>query len=79
MGFAATGDSFCFRGDMELQGMLNCVKVVDDVLLYHKDYLTRLKRINEMLFRCRIHNITLTVEKFVVSRPAVSFCGSRLS
>ncbi|XP_068246810.1 uncharacterized protein [Palaemon carinicauda] len=32
IGFAATGDAFCIRGDMALQGMQNCVKVVDDIL-----------------------------------------------
>ncbi|XP_076032421.1 uncharacterized protein LOC143020148 [Oratosquilla oratoria] len=33
MGFAATGDAYCLRGDAALQGVANCVKMVDDVLL----------------------------------------------
>ena len=42
MGFAATGDAFCLRGDMVLQGLQNCVKVVDDILLYDEDLQTHL-------------------------------------
>lgn len=38
MGFAATGDAFCLRGDMAFQGLQNCVKVVDDILLYDEDF-----------------------------------------
>ena len=38
MGFAATGDVFCQRNDLVLQGVLQCVKVVDDILLYDEDY-----------------------------------------
>ena len=30
MGFAATGDAFCLSRDMALQGIPNCVKLVDD-------------------------------------------------
>ena len=37
MGFAATGDAYCLRGDMALQGVTNCVKVVDDILLFDDD------------------------------------------
>ncbi|XP_064120305.1 uncharacterized protein LOC135224910 [Macrobrachium nipponense] len=33
MGFSATGDAYCLRGDMALQGVPTCVKVVDDILL----------------------------------------------
>ncbi|ROT64573.1 hypothetical protein C7M84_017479 [Penaeus vannamei] len=36
MGFAATGDAYCLRGDLALQGITNCVKVVDDILLFDK-------------------------------------------
>lgn len=45
MGFAATGDAFCRRGDLALQGVMQCVKVVDDLLLYDKDYLSHLHRV----------------------------------
>ncbi|XP_064083050.1 uncharacterized protein LOC135199066 [Macrobrachium nipponense] len=60
MGFAATGDAFCLRGDMALQGVQNCVKVLDDLLLHDEDYATHLHRIHEVLTRCRKFGITLT-------------------
>lgn len=79
MGFAATGDAFCLRGDMALQGVKNCVKVVDDVLLYDADYSTHLDRIHQVLTRCREFGITLNKDKFVVAAPEVNFCGFKLS
>ncbi|XP_068230979.1 uncharacterized protein [Palaemon carinicauda] len=79
MGFAATGDAFCLRGDMALQGVQNCVKVIDDLLLYDEDYVTHLQRIHEVLTRCRKFGITLNKDKFVVAAPSVNFCGYTLS
>ncbi|XP_068204834.1 uncharacterized protein [Palaemon carinicauda] len=79
MGFAATGDAFCLRGDMALQGVQNCVKVIDDLLLYDEDYVTHLHRIHEVVTRCRKFGITLNKDKFVVAAPSVNFCGYTLS
>lgn len=79
MGFAATGDAFCRRGDEALQGISNCVKVVDDVLLYDEDLLTHLQRVDKVLARCRVNGITLNAEKFSLATPAVQFCGFVLS
>ena len=79
MGFAATGDSFCRQGDLALQGVLQCVKVVDDILLYDEDYMAHLCRTNLILARCRAHGITLNAEKFVLAAPKVRFCGYQLS
>lgn len=79
MGFAATGDAYCFRGDLALQGVRNCVKVVDDILLFDEDLLSHYQRIHELLTRCRKHCITLNREKFVVAASRVNFCGFQLS
>ncbi|XP_076044716.1 uncharacterized protein LOC143027329 [Oratosquilla oratoria] len=79
MGFAATGDAYCLRGDAALQGVANCVKVVDDVLLFDDDLPSHFRRIHHMLTRCRDHGITLNKEKFTVAAPSVGFCGYRLS
>lgn len=59
--------------DIVLQGMTNCIKVVDDILLRDEDYLTHLHHISEVLSRCRMHSITLDAEKFVLAAPAVPF------
>ncbi|XP_063860706.1 uncharacterized protein LOC135101063 [Scylla paramamosain] len=58
MGFAATGDAYCLRDDAALQGIKNCVKVVNDILLYDADYTTHLSRIHQVLTRCREFGIT---------------------
>ena len=78
MGFVATGDAFCLRGDMALQGMQNFVKVVDDILLYDEDFCTHLQRIHETLTRCRKSGITLYRDKFVVATPSATFYGYTL-
>ncbi|XP_076068309.1 uncharacterized protein LOC143040770 isoform X3 [Oratosquilla oratoria] len=79
MGFAATGDAHCLRGDIALQGVKNCVKVVDDILLYDADYTTHLTHIHQVLTRCREFGITINKEKFEVAAPKVDFCGFTLS
>ena len=79
MGFAATGDAFCLRGDRALQGIQQCVKVVDDILLYDEDLTQHLERVYAVLSRCRAHGITLNKDKFVVAAPSVRFCGFHLS
>lgn len=79
MGFSATGDAFCQRGDMALQGVTICIKVVDDILLYDEDYCAHLHQIHEVLTRCRKLGITLNPEMFVVAVPSIKFCGYMLS
>ncbi|XP_066940974.1 uncharacterized protein [Macrobrachium rosenbergii] len=75
----STGDAFYLRGDMALQGVKNCVKVVNDILLHDEDYQSHLYHIHEMLTRCRKFGITLNKDKFVVAAPTVNFCGYTLS
>lgn len=79
MGFAATGDAYCYRGDLALQGMKKCVKVVDDILIFDDDLLTHYHRIHELLTHCRKHGITLNRDKFTVAETRVNFCGFTLS
>ena len=79
MGFAATGDAFCLRGDRALQGIQQCVKVVDDILLYDEDFSQHINRVHAVLTRCRSHGITLNRDKFKVAAPSVRFCGFTLS
>ena len=79
MGFSASGDEYCRRGDLALQGIQNCVKVVDDILAYDKDYHSHLCRVNDILLRCRRHGITLNAEKFSIAKQTVSFCGYKIS
>ncbi|ROT64574.1 hypothetical protein C7M84_017480 [Penaeus vannamei] len=66
MGFAATGDAYCLCRDLALQGITNCVKVVDDILLFESDLATHLRRVFQVLSRCA-HGITLNKDKFMVA------------
>ncbi|XP_068238582.1 uncharacterized protein [Palaemon carinicauda] len=79
MGFADTGDAYCYRGDLALQGMKKCVKVVDDILIFDDDLLSHYHRIHELLTCCRKNGITLNRDKFVVAESRVNFCGFTLS
>jgi len=79
MGFSATGDAYCHQGDIALQGMQRCVKVVDDILLYDDDFKTHIQQVDQMLRRCRKNGITLNRDKFVIAAPSVSFCGYTIS
>ena len=79
MGFAATGDAFCLHGEMVLQGLQNCVKVVDDILLYDEDVQNYLQQVYKMLNRYHKKGITITRDRFEVAAPGVNFCGYKLS
>lgn len=68
IGFAATGDAFYLPGDVALQGVMKCVKVVDDILLYDEDYSAHLHRVHEVLSRCRKDGMALNADKFVLGR-----------
>ena len=60
---------------MVLQDLQNCVKVVDDILLYDEDLQTHLQQGYGMLIRCRKNGITINCDKFVVAASGVNFCG----
>ena len=79
MGFVATGDEFCRRGDVALSGVQQCVKVVDDILLWDEHFDAHLERVYEVLVRCRTHGITINADKFVLAASEVSFCGYGIS
>ena len=79
MGFSATGDAYCLRGDLALQGLQHCAKVVDDILLFDSTLQDHYVRVHELLQRCRSHGITLNREKFTVAAPSVSYCGYIIS
>ena len=79
MGFSATGDAYCRRGDMALQDVPNCVKVVDDILLFDEDLPSHLQRVHQMLTKCRAYGITINKDKFTVAASQVNFCGYILS
>lgn len=51
MGFVTTDDAFCLHG--ALQGLGNCLEMVDDMLLCEEDYLSQ---ISKVLSKCWHHH-----------------------
>ena len=80
MGLNATGDEFCRRGDLALQGLTDVEKVVDDILIHtNGDIEHHTQKVIEVLERCRKHRITLSKEKFVFASDHVEFAGYTVS
>ncbi len=78
MGLASAGDEHNMRGDMAIQGIPNVKKIVEDILIYDKDYDTHLKRVKLVLQRCREHGITLHRKKAHFAQKKVQWCGYTL-
>ncbi|XP_064111351.1 uncharacterized protein LOC135218832 [Macrobrachium nipponense] len=73
MGFAATGNAYCYRSDLALQCVMKCVKGVDDIFIFDNDLLTHYHRIHELLTCCRKNGITLNKEKVHSGRDQSEF------
>ena len=79
MGLVSTGDEYCRRGDLALQGLTNSVKVVDDILLYSETLVEHERHLRALLDRCRDHGITLNEKKFHCAEKEVAYCGFNVS
>ncbi|XP_076028441.1 uncharacterized protein LOC143017536 [Oratosquilla oratoria] len=79
MGLCSTGDEYNRRGDEALADIPNLAKVVDDIIIWDSDYGTHLRRISEVLNRCRTHGISLNADKMTLAAPSVNFCGFTVS
>ncbi|XP_043234479.1 uncharacterized protein K02A2.6-like [Amphibalanus amphitrite] len=58
MGLISTGDEYCRRGDLALQGLDNFVKVVDDIMIYSKTLEEHEHHLRALLDRCRALQVT---------------------
>ena len=74
MGFVSTSDEFSRRMDNALEGVKDCTKVVDDLLVRSETYEEHLERVREILLRLRRHR-----KKFVFATPTAHFCGYNIS
>ena len=79
MGFVSTSDEFCRRMDNALEGVKDCTKVVDDLLVWSETYEEHLERVREILLRLRRQRITVNRKKFVFATPTARFCGYNIS
>ena len=74
MGFIST-DEFCRRGNLVLEGIDNCAKVVDDVLVWDVTFKAHLQHVHQILERFREHRLSINKKKFVFGAAQVSYCG----
>ena len=79
MGLNSTGDSYCRRGDVVLDGISNISKVVDDIIVADTSLDDHIDRVRSVLERCRQHGITLRPEKFQFAQSRVKYCGYVIS
>lgn len=79
MGLSVSGDEYNRRGDDALQGCNNTVKVVDDVLVYDREYQQHLNHIWDVLKQCLKYGVTLNPDKFFFAEQSIEYCGYQLS
>ena len=79
MGLVSTGDEYCRRGNLALQGLGNFLKVVDDILVHSETMEKHEQHLRALLDRCREHGITLNEQKFFCAAKDVSYCGFNIS
>lgn len=74
LGLSPSGDEFCERTDEAIHGLEGTQKIVDDVLIGAATPKILLDRFEQLLRRCREHQITLSIKKLKVGK-AVKFAG----
>ena len=78
MGLSASSDGFCFASDAMLEGLDFAVKIVDDILIWAKDYNELQQRIEIILKRCKKYNVTVSEKKMKVGAE-IPFAGYLVS
>jgi hypothetical protein len=78
MGLNASGDEFCMRSDMAIQGLPGISKLVDDILVEGRTLGELKKRLHKLLTRCREHRIKLSLKKLEIGQK-VEFAGHIIS
>ncbi len=78
MGLCASGDEWCHRSDQALEGLEGVTKLVDDILIQAVNETELLKKLEEVLERCRKHGISISHEKLQLGKE-VKFAGHIVS
>jgi hypothetical protein len=78
MGLINAGDEHNERGDKAIEGIPNVKKIVEDIIIYDMDYETHVRRVKEVLKRCKEHGITLSRKKAHIAQRKVDWCGYTL-
>ena len=78
MGLTSTNDCWCYRSDAVIQGLPNCSKIVDDILITASNLSSLLQTIRTVLNRCRQAGLTISKKKFKIGTK-ISFAGYTLT
>ncbi len=79
MGLINAGDEHNMRGDKAIEGIENVKKIVEDIIIYDKDFDTHIARVREVVKRCQEYGITLCRKKAHIAESQVEWCGYLLS
>jgi len=78
MGLRSTNDVYCARSDRTIEGVPNCHKIVDDILICADSEADLLQKTKTVLSKCRELSITISRKK-VEYGPDINFAGFHLS
>ena len=73
MELSSTGDKYNRLMDATLDGLDNQKKVVDDILLYGKDFKEHVAQVKKLLQRFRDHGVSVSKSKFNFANPEVKY------
>ena len=75
MGFISTGDSYNWRGDKAIEGLVRTHKVVDDVLIASRSYEEHIQDVRNFFEVCKENQITLSKHKLQFAQTRAVFAG----
>lgn len=78
MGLNASGDEWCHRSDIALEGLLSTSKLVDDILIQAPTLEILVQRLKLVLQRCRENSITISLKKLQIGQ-SIPFAGHIVS
>ncbi len=79
MGLISAGDEHNLRGDRAIEGIPNVKKIVEDIVIYDKDYDAHVERVRQVIKRCSEYGITLSRKKAKIAQRSVQWCGYTLT
>ena len=73
MGLSSTGDKYNLLMDAAIDGLDDQKKVVDDILLYAKEFKEHVRQVKVLLQRFRGHGVSVSKSKFNFAKPEVRY------
>ena len=74
MGLKSTGDCWCQRSDVAINGVCGCAKIIDDILVTGTTIDELFKSLRDVLTRCRTIGLSIAKKKLKIS-TSLTFAG----